>query len=309
VFSAMDEYGLKDKSKVKQWYDGFIFGRTKGIYNPWSIINYLKNKEFVAYWANSSSNKIVGDLIATSSVDVKEETSDLLKEKSINIEMDEEIVFSMLDDPGAIWSFLMAAGYVKPTNFNLESREYELTLTNHEVHLAFNTFISNWFKKTITYKRKFIKALLSDDLTSMNINLRHITKTVFSFFDTRGDEPERFYHGFVLGLIVDLKDRYNIKSNRESGDGRYDVTMFPKQSKNHGIVIEFKTQDSESETTLEKTCHSALKQIRKKDYITELLDNNVRPNDIYVYGFAFKEKNVLICGGANDQINWTDIMR
>ena len=309
VFAAMDEYGLTDKAEVKQWYDGFIFGRTKGIYNPWSIINYLKKKEFVAYWANTSSNKIVGDLIAQASEDVQEETSDLLTGKSINIKMDAEFVFSQLDEPGAVWSYLMASGYVKPINFNLENREYELTLTNHEVHLTLATLITDWFKKTLVYKRKFVQALLSDDVKSMNTNLNQITKTVFSYFDASGDEPERFYHCFVLGLIVDLKDRYNIKSNRESGDGRYDVVMFPKQANDHGIVIEFKTSAAANENQLAKTCKSALQQIREKEYIADLVSNNVMPNQIYVYGFAFKNKNVLICGGAYDQIDWSDIIK
>ena len=305
----MDEYGLPNKAKVKKWYDGFIFGKTKGIYNPWSISNYLKNNEFRDYWANSSSNKMVGDLIAKADNDVKEETSALLKGQSINTKMDEDIVFSQLDEPGAIWSFLMAAGYVKPTNCNLEKKEYTLTLTNHEVHLTFAALITSWFAKTIPYNRQFLKALLSDDLPNMNDNLRHITKTVFSFFDTSGDEPERFYHGFVLGLIVDLKERYVIKSNRESGYGRYDVTMFPKKACDPGLVIEFKTQDLDCETKLEKTCQNALKQIRKKEYVTELLDNTVSENRIYVYGFAFKGKDVLICGGAYGQIDWACVMK
>ena len=309
VFSAMDEYGLTQKKKVKRWYDGFIFGKNKAIYNPWSIINYLQKKEFFAYWAKSSSNKIVGELILQSNEDVREDTSELLKGKSIKTMMEEEFSFSQLDEPGVLWSFLMATGYLKPISFNKEKQQYKLTLTNHEVHLALDILISNWFKNSISYNRKFLKALLSDDLEGMNINLNHITKTVFSFFDTSGNEPERFYHGFVLGLIVDMKDRYIIKSNRESGSGRYDVTMFPKRVNDKGIVIEFKTLNYENEINIEKTCKNALKQIRKKDYIKELLDNEVISSKIYVYGFGFHGKDVMICGGANDQIDWIDIMK
>ena len=223
--------------------------------------------------------------------------------------MDEEFVFSQLDEPGALWSFLMATGYVKPINFNLENKEYELTLTNHEVHLTFAKLITNWFTKTLTFNRKFVQALLSDDVKSMNTNLNQITKTVFSYFDASGDEPERFYHCFVLGLIVDLKDRYNIKSNRESADLRYDVVMIPKQANDHGIVIEFKTSAAANEKQLKTTCKSALRQIREQEYIVDLVSSNVMPNQIYVYGFAFKSKNVLICGGAYDQIDWSDIIK
>ena len=308
VFSAMDQYGMTEKEKVRQWYDGFIFGRTKGIYNPWSIINYLKKQEFVAYWANTSSNKIVGEMIIQADEDVKEETMELLKGKSIEIMMEEEIAFSQLDEPGAIWSFLTAAGYLKPISFNLEKKEYTLTLTNHEVHIVLNTLISNWFKNSITYNRKFIKALLSDNLEDMNINLNHITKNVFSFFDTSGHEPERFYHGFVLGLIVDLKDRYAIKSNRESGEGRYDVMMFPKKGNDKGIIIEFKTLHSEKDLNLEKTCKNALKQIREKRYVTELTNSSVNESKVYVYGFGFMGKNVLICGGCSDKIDWKSVL-
>ena len=214
-----------------------------------------------------------------------------------------------IDEPGALWNFLMAAGYVKPIRFSLENKEYELTLTNHEVRLTFDSLISRGFNKADSSKRKFLKALLSHDLENMNIYLNHISKTVFSFFDTDGNEPKRFYHAFVLGLIVDLKESYTIRSNRESGYGRYDVTLFPKQASNPGIVIEFKTQNSTSERSLENTCMNALKQIYEKDYITELLDTHVLADKIYVYGFAFMGKKVLICGGSYNQLDWTDILK
>ena len=303
VFSAMDEYCLTDKPKVKYWYDGFNFGKTKEIYNPWSIINYLKKKEFVSYWANSSSNKLISDLIVNADEDIKEEISKLLQGDFISTKMDEEIVFTQLDDTGALWSLLMATGYLKPIKFNLETKDYELTLTNHEVHEVFDTLITNWFKKSINFKRKFLEALLSDDLACMNTNLKEVTKTAFSFFDSSGNEPERFYHGFVLGLIVDLKEHYIIKSNRESGDGRYDVMMIPRHTNLHSIIIEFKTADTKDENNLEKTCHSAIKQIRDKNYIADLLYNNITADNIYIYGIAFQKKNVLICGGLESKID------
>ncbi|MBQ9536320.1 MAG: AAA family ATPase [Desulfovibrionaceae bacterium] len=302
VFQAMDEFELTQKEKVKYWYDGFNFGKSKEIYNPWSILNYLKNQEFTSYWANTTSNKMISDLIIKSDEDRKDELSKLIQGDSIITKMNEEIIFTQLDEPAALWSLLMSAGYLKPTNFNLENKEYELTLTNHEIYEVFETLITNWFKNSINFKRKFLNALLSDDLDSMNINLKHVTQNTFSVFDINETEPEKFYHGFVLGLIVDLKEDYIIKSNRESGYGRYDIMMIPRRANYHGIIIEFKTLDQKSKNDLEKTCQSALEQIKTKDYISELLDHNIAANNIYIYGIVFQGKDILIRGGLEANI-------
>ena len=299
VFAAMDEYGLTEKDEVKRWYDGFSFGETKGIYNPWSIIGYLSERCFAPYWAQTSSNAMVGQLIGPAEATVKMQTEDLLRGKSIAVNLDEQIVFSQLyDKKDAIWSFLMAAGYVKPLSFNLENGSYELALVNFEVKRIIESLVSDWFNNRNVRGVEFRNALLTDDLDSMNMYMSEIAENTFSFFDTGGKEPERFYHAFVLGLIVDLKGRYEIVSNRESGLGRCDVMLFPLCKGDRGIVIEFKTRILRQEKSLEDTCASALEQIAEKRYADALAARGAARGAIYAYGFGFKGKQVLIRGGA-----------
>ena len=301
VFSAMDENGLTDRKEVKKWYDGFIFGSRKEIYNPWSIINYLKKKKFEPYWAQTSSNALVGTLIAQADSEVKEQMSSLLKGESITATLDEQIVFSQItEEQGALWSLFMASGYVKPLSCNRETEEYEITVTNYEIHYMLEKLISGWFNKSNVYGSKFRTALLRDNIDDMNDFMSDIAEKTFSFFDTNRNEPERFYHAFVLGLIVDLKDQYEIYSNRESGFGRYDIIMCPKVPGDHGIIIEFKTMRKKTEHGLGETCQNALTQIHRMHYIDDLLSRGLPRDSVYAYGFAFHAKEVLICGGPYD---------
>ena len=301
VFAAMDEYGLTEKPEVKKWYDGFTFGHQKEIYNPWSIICYLSDKTFAPYWADTSCNALVGELVALSGEDVKDQMFDLLKGESIITKLDEQIVFSQLyEQKDAIWNFLMAAGYVKPLSFDYSTEEYKITLTNYEVHLILNKLISRWFNKSNVQGDKFRQALLSDNIKYMNKFLSTIAKNTFSYFDTGKHpsgkkEPERFYHGFVLGLLVDKAKDYVVKSNRESGYGRYDVVMEPKDVKNIAVIMEFKVFDKEDEEeTLEDTAKNALKQNEDKHYDADLLAKGISAERIYKYGFAFEGENCLI---------------
>ena len=312
VFTAMDTYGLTNKEEVKKWYDGFIFGSQKEIYNPWSIIEFLSNKKLDTYWMDTSSNALVGDILAHSNAIVKEETEILLNGKYIVTKLDEQIVFNQIySKKGAFWSLLMASGYVKALEINYLSKEYKITLTNLEAKNILENKISEWFDELNSNDtNNFLKALLEDNLDEMNEIMSEITECSFSYFDTKNEvkndrkEAESFYHGFVLGLLVSLKDRYTIVSNRESGFGRYDICMYPKNKRDHGIVIEFKSISKNKEGTLEETCVNALKQIKEKDYIKDLILHNVHKKDIYVYGFAFQGKKVMICGGAEENIDW-----
>ena len=259
----------------------------------------------------SSSNDLVGEVIRQGGIGVQEETARLLQGESITVNMDEQIVFSQLyRKPGAIWSLLMAAGYVKPLSWNYLSRQYKITLTNLEVHLILEELISEWFTLLDTGEsaQTFCEALLADTCPKMNEILNRITNNTFSFFDTAKPEPERFYHAFVLGLIVHLKEQYEIRSNRESGYGRYDVCLFPKKPGDRGIVLEFKTLKADKEKDLHETCAHALMHIREKDYTQELKARNVAPQNIYVYGFGFEGKKVLICGGAYETIDWETVL-
>ncbi len=298
VFAAMEEMGLQDqKDEVKRWYDGFNFGQKKDIYNPWSIINYLGKRKFAAYWANSSSNGLVSKLIREGSVDMKEDFEMLLRGESIKSEIDEEIIFSQLDDGDeAIWSLLLAGGYLKV--LGIYGQEYELALTNHEVGLMFTKMAKGWFKKGHSDYNAFLKALLLGDLKAMNAYMNRVALNTFSYFDTgkrpSGAEPERFYHGFVLGLLVEMSDRYLLHSNRESGFGRYDVMLEPLNKEEDGIIIEFKVHDPAAEETLQDTVQAALKQIEEKEYGQELKKRGIPEGHIRKYGFAFEGKRVLI---------------
>lgn len=297
VFMAMEEMGLQNQKKeVKEWYDGFNFGKEKDIYNPWSIINFFSKGKFAAYWANSS-NGLISKIIREGSTDIKEDFERLLQGEAIKSEVDEEITYSQLDDDDeAIWSLLLAGGYLKV--LGVSGQEYELALTNHEVGLMFAKMAKGWFKKGHSDYNAFLKALLLGDLKAMNAYMNRVALNTFSYFDTGKNpslaEPERFYHGFVLGLLVDLADRYVLTSNRESGFGRYDVLLEPFNKEEDGIIIEFKVHDPGDGGTLQDTVQSALKQIEEKGYGQELKKRGIPEGHIRKYGFAFEGKKVLI---------------
>ena len=307
VFAALKEYGLSGQEQnVKNWYDGFSFGERKDIYNPWSIINFLDEKRVGAYWANSSSNKLVGKLIKEGSPNIKKAFEDLLNGKSLCMEIDEQIAYNQLNEKkNAVWSLLLASGYLKVSGRAFEERtghmRYELALTNKEVHIMFADMVQDWFSASEDYN-DFIRALLLDDIKAMNVYMNRVSIEMFSSFDTgrgpSGKRPECFYHGFVLGLMVELSDRYVITSNRESGFGRYDVMLEPRMAEggiasNDGILMEFKVQD-EDERELSDTVRNALRQIEEKGYQSSLIAKGIPEKRIRKYGFAFCGKKVLI---------------
>ena len=299
VFAAMDEIGMTEKDKVKKWYDGFVFGSVSDIYNPWSIIILLDTGIFSAYWANTSSNSLVSRLICQGSRRIKEKFETLMQGGSIETEIDEQIVYDQLDDnEEAIWSLLLASGYLKVIEADLAEERYQLALTNYEVERMFKNMIKGWFKRDSSNYNDFVLALLQGDKKAMNAYMNRVALNTFSYFDTgnrpSAAEPERFYHGFVLGLLVELSGRYVLTSNRESGFGRYDVMLEPTNPKDDGIILEFKVYDAEDEKSLSDTVASALAQIEEKQYARILIDHGIAPERIRKYGFAFEGKKVLI---------------
>lgn len=297
VFAALDEYGMKNRDEVKKWYDGFIFGKVRDIYNPWSIINLLDTGKLDTYWANTSANSLVGKLIREGDHSVKRKFETLLRGGTIRSELDEQIVYNQLDgDEEAIWSLLLASGYLKV--ISVEDWEYTLSLTNDEVRRMFRKMIKGWFKKSGSNYNDFVQALLAHDLDAMNEYMNRVSLSMFSYFDTgknpSGAEPERFYHGFVLGLMVDLEEDYILTSNQESGFGRYDVMLEPRQEKDDAIIMEFKVFQPRKENKLEDTVKNALEQIEEKQYAASLIAKGIPMERIRKYGFAFEGKKVLI---------------
>ena len=310
TFEALEQAGLgAEQQKVKQWYDGFTFGSQRDMYNPWSIVSFLNKKgRYETYWANTSSNRLVNSLIQRGNSEIKKTMEALLQGNSFLANLDEQIMLNQLvGSTDAVWSLLLATGYLKVLNVRAEKpdddgmMQYTLALTNLEVKKLFHKMIKGWFgdNAQLPYN-DFIKALILDDVDSMNEFMNRIALCSFSNFDTAkgvsgNDAPERFYHGFVLGLMVELAGRFRIMSNRESGFGRYDIMLVPlDQEKDNAYIIEFKVHKPAKEKGLEETVKHALNQIEEKQYAVQLISEGMRPDQIRKYGFAFAGKTCLI---------------
>ncbi len=315
VFTSLENAGLgEQKEKVKKWYDGFTFGAFTDIYNPWSIVSFIKKKgKYDTYWSNTSGNGLVNQLIQKGNPGIKQIMEDLLQGKSFEAKIDEKIVFDQLNGSAdAVWSLLLATGYLKVLRVRtLDTDEegvgaegdvwYTLTITNLETKRMFRKMVSDWFggNAEMPYNN-FIKALLINDMDRMNEFMNKIALYSFSSFDiaknaSDDDAPERFYHGFVLGLMVELAGRFEITSNRESGFGRYDIMLTPKnREKDCAYIIEFKVHKPLKEKDLAQTVANAHSQIDEKLYDAKLIADGFSPEQIKKYGFAFRGKECLI---------------
>ncbi len=287
-------------NEVKKYYNGFIFGRHKDIYNPWSISCFLDRGLFISYWINTSSNKIIGDIIRKHPLESKYEIEQLVAGNVVHKKINENITFQYMDgDENSLWSLLLSIGYIKADNVVKydEYTECDVSVTNLEVMSMFKTEIMGMMKNGTLYYNEFIKAMLKHDTERMEDVLLGITYPSMSYFDT-GDSPQRapenFFHGLVLGLIVALNDEYRIVSNRESGRGRYDIALYPLKPDMDAFIMEFKVFNARREKDLAETAANALLQIEERRYETDLVASGIARERICKLGFAFEGKDVIV---------------
>ncbi|MBW7877058.1 MAG: AAA family ATPase, partial [Candidatus Cloacimonetes bacterium] len=299
VKQLIQDYNLTTiEAQIESWYNGYIFGETE-IYNPWSILNLLKNQgTFNPYWMNTSGNDLVKEILGRSGVDAKKDLEDLMAGKSITVPLQEQVVFQEIENtPANIWNFLYFTGYLKAINikYSEEATLVELKIPNVEISRIFYESIQYWFSqsKSLSLLQNLKRSLMEGEVTEISKILRRLCDDALSYFDVSGKEPEKFYHGLVLGLIVSFSDTWHIRSNRESGLGRCDLLMIPKNPDHFGIVMEFKTMDSYEDADLSACAQDAMNQIEKRQYEQELRSQGATKILKMGVGFMGKELEIL----------------
>ena len=301
VMDALKCQNIDDMKKVKEMYDGFIIGHQKDIYNPWSIVNYMHDRQLRSYWILTSSNKLIGDIICRHPYDKKYEIEQLMTGKPIHKMINENITFQYLDgDENSLWSLLLAVGYIKAENVvkDNEWTECDVSVTNKEVMSMFRTQIIAMFSNGNIAYENFTRALIRHRTWDMIGVMEDIAEYSMSYFDTAKNKgkhaPENFYHGLVLGLIVSMRKEYRIVSNQESGEGRYDIAIYPFDKTKDAYILEFKVLNEHREKTVQETAQNALKQIQTRNYESDLLAYGIPADHIYKLGFGFLGKKVWV---------------
>ena len=311
---VIKDYNVEENEEnIKKWYDGYVIGNTDGIYNPWSILNYLKNRDLMPYWVNTSSNDLI-KLVLKKSNTIKEQIERLLKDEKIEVTINLETVIKGIDlkdekievtinletvikgieqNEGNIWGLMLGTGYLKVVEtVDISEGIYKVMLPNKEIKFLFRSIVKDWFRDKVTGNdlNSIMKDLITLKLKEFRKKFEILAMQMFSYLDVGENTAENFYHAFVLGMLVSLKDSYYVNSNRESGMGRYDIMLEPKDKNGNSFIMEFKVLEDMEETTIEETIENAKKQIEEKQYETELRKKGF--NNITKIVFAFRGKNV-----------------
>ena len=281
-----------DKEKIKNWYDGYKIGKTEGIYNPWSILNYLTDRKLMPYWVNTSSNDLI-KLVLKNSIAVKEKIERLLRGEEIEVPINlETIIKGVEDNEDNIWGLMLGTGYLKVTDVvDQELQIYRVKTPNYEINLLFKQIVNEWFRNKVPGNdlRLILNDLVTLKLDEFKKKFKVLVEEMFSFMDVGKNTAENFYHAFVLGMLVGLKDSYYVNSNRESGYGRYDIMLEPKDKNGNSFIMEFKVLEDREEKTIKETIENAKKQIEEKKYEESLKERGFKNITKMVYAFHGKE--------------------
>lgn len=298
VKAMLSYYGVSDKEEeLKDWYDGYLFG-SEEIYNPWSVINYIsKGCLPQAYWVNTGKNEILDDVLRVATDDITERLYDLLQGERVVARIDQNVVYrSLAEDPANIYSLLLVAGYLKTPKKELQadgSYLCEVSIPNREIATVYKSEILSHFLQTGAITRttanKIAESLYANDYKKLQSAIGEYMDKSIGFFD---GGAEGFYHGLMLGLIALMDNQYKIKSNRESGDGRFDVSLIPREKRYPGIILELKWKEKLSDVELEKWSNEALKQIGELRCDSEMKEDGI--TEILKFGIAFSGKKVCV---------------
>ena len=282
----------EEEEEIKKWYDGYTIGNTEGIYNPWSILNYITDRKLKPYWVNTSSNDLI-KLILKKSTTVKEQMERLLKGEEIEVKVNLETVITGIENnENNIWGLLLGTGYLKVVGVvDLPTSIYKVKLPNYEIKFLFAEIIDEWFQDKVIGNdlRSILKDLITLNWEEFKEKFKILTTQMFSYMDVGENTAENFYHAFVLGMLVGLKDTYYINSNRESGMGRYDIMLEPKDKNGNSFIMEFKVYKKDKENSIEDTIENAKKQIEEKQYETSLKERGFTNITKMVFAFQGKE--------------------
>ena len=292
----MQDFGVQeDEEKIRKWYDGYVIGKTQGIYNPWSILNYLTDRKLMPYWVNTSSNDLI-KLILKKSSTVKLQIERLLNDESIEITVNQDtIIVGIEKNENNIWGLLVGTGYLKVVETVNEAESlYKVKIPNNEIKELFRGIVRDWFKDKVIGNdlNTILKDLITLNLKEFKKKFEVLVVQMFSFMDVGENTAENFYHAFVLGMLVALRDSYYVNSNRESGLGRYDIMLEPKDKSGNCFIMEFKVLETKEENSIEETIQNAKNQIEEKKYEENLSERGFE--NITKMVFAFKGKDVEI---------------